>query len=92
MDISFAEFLELFGAVVENKTQSAKQAKPMSVLGRRWGGVGWGGGGWGWWYRRSYVFRSISKPGIGSFIFKFPILSFQLHLYLKHGGHIEPGR
>lgn len=33
MDISFAEFLELFGAIVENKRQSAKQAKPMSVLG-----------------------------------------------------------
>ena len=46
MDISFAEFLELFGAVVENKTQSAKQAKPTSVLGRGWGGVvGAGGGG-----------------------------------------------
>lgn len=68
MDISFAEFLELFGAIVENKRQSAKQAKPMSVLGDR----------------RSYVFRSLSKPGIGSFIFKFPILSFQLHLYLKY--------
>lgn len=38
--------------------------------------------------QRSYGFTSLSKPGIGRFIFKFPILPFQLD-HLKYGRLIK---
>lgn len=75
MDKLFTAFLEPFGGHSQEQEIVYKQAETRNVLGAQ----------------RSYVFSSLSKPGIGSFIFKFPILSFQVDHYLKYGGHIKPG-
>ena len=40
-------------------------------------------------HKLTMLFSSLSKPGIGSFIFKFPILPFQPDHYLKCSRHIK---